>query len=300
MALNVVIAGASGFLGGHLSDELRARGHSVVSLVRRPAHSAHESSWDPYAGIYDRDVVEWADVVVNLAGTPTIGNPHSRTWARNLRQSRVTTTQVLARAIADSERKPAFVAGNAIAWYGDHGDEVVTEASDSRGDSLLTEVTREWQDAAMPAAEAGARVCILRTSPVMHRSGPPLKQLRLLTRVGLGARLGDGRQHMAMISLRDWIGGTAHLVENDVDGPANLCCPRTPTNEEFTDALGRAVHRKAFLVAPSAAIRVGAGPLAPEALGSINLRPVVLEESGYAFRDRTVDEVIRAGLSGQR
>ena len=192
MALNVVIAGASGFLGGHLSDELRARGHSVVSLVRRPAHSAHESSWDPYAGIYDRDVVEWADVVVNLAGTPTIGNPHSRTWARNLRQSRVTTTQVLARAIADSERKPAFVAGNAIAWYGDHGDEVVTEASDSRGDSLLTEVTREWQDAAMPAAEAGARVCILRTSPVMHRSGPPLKQLRLLTRVGLGARLGDG------------------------------------------------------------------------------------------------------------
>ncbi|GAB6986649.1 TIGR01777 family oxidoreductase [Nocardioides pyridinolyticus] len=300
MPLNVVIAGASGFLGSHLSDELRARDHAVVSLVRRPALSSHESSWDPYAGTYDREILERADVVVNLAGTPTIGNPHSRTWARNLRESRVTTTRVLARAIADSDRKPAFLAGNAIAWYGDHGNAVVTEASDSRGDSLLTEVTREWQDAATPAVEAGARVSVLRTAPVMDRSGAPLKQLALLTRLGLGARLGDGRQHMAMISLRDWVGATAHLVEHDVDGPANLCCPQTPTNQEFTDALARAVHRKSFLVAPSAAIRLGAGPLSPEALGSINLRPAVLEDSGYAFRDRTVDDVIRAGLTGQR
>lgn len=299
MALNVVIAGASGFLGSHLSDELRARGHAVVSLVRRPVHSSHESSWDPYAGTYDRDTIERADVVVNLAGTPTIGNPHSGTWARNLRESRVTTTRVLAGAVADSDRKPAFLAGNAIAWYGDHGSAVVTETSDSRGDSLLTEVTREWQDAAQPAAEAGARVCFLRTAPVMDRSGPPLKQLTLLTKLGLGARLGDGRQYMSMISLRDWVGGTAHLVEHDVAGPANLCCPETPTNKEFTDALARAVHRKAFLVAPTAAIKLGAGPLAPEALGSINLRPAVLENSGYAFRDRTVEDVIRAGLAGQ-
>ena len=298
MSLTIVIAGASGFLGTHLSRELTDRGHDVVALVRRPASSPSESTWDPYAEVYDRDVIERADVVVNLAGTPTIGNPHSRRWARELRESRVTTTRVLARAIAESRRKPAFVAGNAIAWYGDHGEQVVTEESQSSGDSLLTRVTREWQDAADPAAAAGARVCLLRTAPVMDRRSAPLKQLRLLTRLGLGARLGDGRQRMAMISLRDWAGGVAHLVEHEsAAGPFNLCCPQTPTNAEFTQALARATHRKAFLVAPRFAIQAAAGPLAPEALGSINLRPAALEEAGYRFRDRTVDDVLRAALT---
>lgn len=296
MSLNVVIAGASGFLGHHLTDELVGRGHAVVALVRRPTSAPDESSWDPYAGVYDRDVIERADVVVNLAGAPTLGNPHSKTWARELRDSRVTTTRVLADAIAASERKPAFLAGNAIAWYGDHGQQVVTEDSASTGDALMTQVTRDWHDAAVPAADGG-RVCWLRTAPVMDRRSAPLKQLRMLFRLGLGSRLGDGSQRMAMISLRDWTGAVAHLVEHeDVAGPVNLCCPQTPTNAEFTAALARAVERRALLAAPRFAIRLGAGPLAPEALGSLNLRPAVLEAAGYRFRDRTVDEVIRAGL----
>jgi uncharacterized protein len=270
----------------------------VVARTRRPTSAPDESSWDPYAGVYDRAVIESADAVVNLAGAPTIGNPHSKRWARELVRSRVTTTRVLAEAIASSERRPAFVAGNAIAWYGDHGDEVVTEASDSRGDSLMTGLTREWQDATIPAADAGARVCVLRTSPVMDRTAAPLKQLRLLFRAGLGGRLGSGQQRMAMISLRDWVGAATYLVEHDeVSGPVNLCCPVTPTNAEFTEALARAVGRRALLPAPAAAIRVAAGPVAGEVLGSINLRPAVLEEAGYSFRDRTVHEVVRAGLA---
>jgi uncharacterized protein len=296
--LNVVIAGASGFLGSNLKEELVGRGHSVVALVRRPASTPDESSWDPYTGVYDRDTIERADVVVNLAGSPTIGNPHSGTWARNLRNSRVTTTRVLAEAIATSAGKPAYLAGNAIAWYGDHGSEVVTEASSSVGSSLLTEVTREWQSVTLPAVEAGARVCLLRTAPVMDRRAAPLTQLRLLTMAGLGARLGSGQQHMAMISLRDWVGGVAHVAEDaDLVGPVNLCSPETPTNAEFTAALARAVHRRAFLAVPEFAIRLAADRLAPEALGSLNLRPVVLEDSGYRFRDRTVDEIVRTGLS---
>ncbi|GAA4714956.1 TIGR01777 family oxidoreductase [Nocardioides conyzicola] len=297
-ARTVVIGGASGFLGRHLGAELVERGHAVIALTRRPTSSPDESSWDPYAGVYERDVIERADVVVNLAGTPTIGNVHSRTWARQLRESRVTTTRVLADAIASSERRPAYLAGNAIAWYGDHGDEVVTEASDSRGDSLMTTVCRDWQEAAGPAVEAGARVCFLRTSPVMDGSGAPFKQLRLLTKLGLGARLGDGRQRMAMISLRDWVGAAIHLVEHDaVSGPVNLCSPETPTNVEFTQALAQALDRKALLVAPGFAVKAGAGPVAGEVLGSINLRPTVLEDSGYSFRDRTVHEVVRAALA---
>jgi len=297
-ARTVVIAGASGFLGRHLSERLVERGHAVIALTRRPTSAPDESSWDPYAGVYERDVIERADVVVNLAGAPTIGNPHSRRWARELRESRLTTTRLLAEAVADSTRRPAYLAGNAIAWYGDHGDEVVTEASDSRGDSMMTSLCRDWQAAADPAIEAGARVCFLRTAPVMDRSAAPLKQLRLLTKLGLGARLSSGRQRMAMISLRDWVGGAVHLVEHDeVSGPVNLCCPTTPTNAEFTDALARTLDRKALLVAPGFAVKVGAGPVAGEVLGSIDLRPAVLEESGYSFSDRTVHEVVRAGLA---
>jgi uncharacterized protein (TIGR01777 family) len=294
----IAIAGASGFLGTHLTEELIGRGHAVVALVRRPTSAPDESTWDPYAGVYDRDLVERADVVVNLAGSPTVGNPHSDRWARELRESRVTTTRVLAGAIAGSGRKPAFLAGNAVAWYGDHGDEVITEESDSRGHNLLTEVTREWQDATEPARAAGARVCVLRTAVVMDRRVAPLKQLRPLFKAGLGARLGDGSQRMAMISLRDWVGAVARLAEDDtVSGPVNLCCPQTPTNAEFTDALARALDRKARLPVPRLAIELGAGRMAPEVLGSLNLRPVVLERAGYGFRDRTVHEVVRAGLA---
>ena len=294
----VVIGGASGFLGRHLTQGLVERGHAVVALTRRPSSAPDESSWDPYAGVYDRDVIERADVVVNLAGSPTLGNPHSSRWARQLRESRVTTTRLLAQAIASSERRPAYLAGNAIAWYGEHGDEVVTEGSESRGDSFMTWVTREWQDATLEAVDAHSRVCVLRTAPVMDASAAPLRQLRLLFKAGLGGRIGSGKQRMPMISLRDWVGGVVHLVEHeDVSGPVNLCCPQTPTNAEFTEALARALNRPAVLPAPAAAVRLGAGRVAGEVLGSINLRPAVLEGAGYSFRDRTVHEVVRTALA---
>jgi uncharacterized protein len=304
----ILVAGASGFLGTHLRESLTARGHTVTALVRRPARGAGESTWDPYAGTYDRAAVAAADVVVNLAGTPTLGNPHSATWRRNLLESRVTTTRVLAEAIASSvaegerERPPAFLAGNGISYYGDHrevGDPVLDESADSRGDALLTVVTREWQAATEAATEAGARVCVLRTAPVMDRRSAPLKQLRLLTLAGLGARLGDGRQHMAMISLRDWVGAVVHLAEHpDASGPFNLCCPDTPTNAEFTKALAAQLHRPAIAVVPSFALRLGAGQMAPELLGSLDVVPAALAEAGYRFRDHDVDDVVAAALAG--
>jgi uncharacterized protein len=294
----VLLAGAAGFLGTHLREALLGRGHAVTSLTRAPARGSDQSTWDPYAGTLDPAVVEAADVVVNLAGSPTLGNPHSAKWARELRESRVTTTRVLAEAIAASDRRPAFLAGNGISFYGDHGDQVLDESADSRGDALLTSVTREWQAAAEPAAQAGARLCVLRTSPVMDRRSAPLKQLRLLFRAGLGGRLGDGRQHMPMISLRDWVGATVHLAEHqDASGPVNLCCPQTPTNAEFTKALAGQLHRPSFATAPRFALKAGAGRMAPEFLGSLNVVPAALEASGYEFQDHDVVEVLRAGLS---
>ena len=296
--MQVVIAGASGFLGSALTDVLVERGHSVVALVRRSASSPDESSWDPYAGSYDREVIDAADVVVNLAGSPTAGNPHSAKWARELRESRVTTTATLATAIAGSEKKPAFLAGNGISFYGDRGDEVLTEDSDSRGDALLTTVTRDWQAAADPAVEAGARVCILRTSPVMDRRSEPLKQLRVLFKLGLGGKLGSGHNYMPMLSLRDWVGGVVHLAEDDsVSGPVNLICPQPPTNAEFTAELAAQLSRPSFAKVPGALIKVGAGRMADEILGSVNARPAALEAAGYRFQDRDVAAVLRTGLS---
>ena len=299
--MQILLAGSSGFLGTALSDALVARGHAVTALVRKPTAAPDESTWDPYAGTFDRAVIEAADVVVNLAGSPTAGNPHSAKWARELRESRVTTTRVLADAIAASDRKPAFLAGNGISYYGDRGAEVLTEESDSRGDALLTSVTRDWQAAAQPAVEAGARVCILRTSPVMDRESEPLKQLRLLFKLGLGGKLGPGDNYMPMLSLRDWVGGVVHLAEHDsVSGPVNLICPKPPTNAEFTEELARQLSRPSFARVPKALIKVGAGRMADEILGSVNARPAVLEASGYTFQDRNVAEVLRAGLSAQR
>jgi uncharacterized protein (TIGR01777 family) len=296
-SLSIVLAGGSGFLGTHLREELVRRGHTVTSLVRREPAGGSESRWDPYAGVLDQSLVSAADVVVNLAGSPTAGNPHSRKWARELRESRITTTRVLATAVAAAERPPAFLAGNGISYYGDHGDQVLTEASDSRGHALLTQVTREWQEAADPAVAAGARVCVLRTAPVMDRRSAPLQQLRLLFKAGLGARLGDGRQHMAMISLRDWVGGVVHLAEHPTAaGPFNLCCAQTPTNGEFTQALARAVRRPAFVFVPKPLLSLAGGEMAPEILGSLNVRPAALEESGYEVRDRDVHAVLASAL----
>ena len=298
MSLTVVMAGSSGFLGTHLRAELGRRGHEITALVRRPPKGPNESTWDPYSGEVDRDLIASADVVINLAGAPTIGNPHSKKWSTALYESRIKTTETLAEAIAAAPAPPYFVAGNAVAWYGDHGPAELTEAADTRGHSLMTGLCRDWQAAAQPAVDAGARVCVLRTSPVMDRRSEPLKQLRLLFKAGLGGKLGPGTNYMPIISLRDWVGGVVHLAEqDDVAGPVNLVCPRPPTNAEFTEELARQLSRPAFARVPKALIKVGAGRMADEILGSVNARPAVLQASGYSFQDRNVAEILRAGLA---
>jgi uncharacterized protein len=296
--MRYLIAGASGFLGSQLRAALLADGHQVTSLVRRAPESG-EARWDPHSGDLDPGVVEQSDVVVNLAGSPTLGNPHSRRWADELRTSRVTTTRVLAEAIAASSRKPAFLAGNGISFYGDHGAEPVTETTQSRGEAFLTAVTIAWQQAAQPAVDAGARVCVLRTAPVMDRRSAPLRLQLLLFRAGLGGRLGSGRQYTPIISLRDWIGAVTFLGRtDDVAGPVNVCCPETPTNAEFTAALGRLLGRPTVLRVPAAVLRPAAGRMAPELLGSVRSVPAVLTEAGFRFADHGATEVLRSATTG--
>ena len=293
----LLVAGASGFLGRHLVEGLRANGDEVRSLVRSAPSAPDQVRWDPAHGSLDPTALDGVDVVVNVAGSPTLGNPHSKTWARNMLESRVSTTRTLADAIAAHPGKPAFLAQNGVGWYGDHGPEVITEASGTRGDAFMTNVSREWQSAATPAVDAGARVCVLRTVPVYDRTAPPLKQQLLMFQLGLGAQLGDGRQFFPVISLRDWVAAVVHVGHDpSLSGPVNVCAPRTPTNAEFTQALARAVHRKAFLRVPAFVIKPGAGRMANEVLGSLNVVPEVLDKSGFRFRDEDVDDVLAEGL----
>ncbi len=298
--MRFLIAGSSGFLGTRLRERLTDQGHDVTSLVRRPAGSG-EVTWDPYRAPLDPKVVVEHDVVVNLAGSPTAGNVHSSSWARQLRESRVTTTRVLAEAIAAAGHQPTFLAGNGIGYYGDHGDERLTEQSGSVGDALLTRVTREWEAATDAARTAGARVCVLRTSPVMDRRSQPLKALRLLFKAGLGGPLGDGSQFMPMISARDWVAALMHLAENDgIDGPVNLVCEKSPTNGEFTRELARLVHRPAPFKVPAFVLRPAAGQMSNELLGSVNAAPARLLGSGFSFSDPDVGAVLREGLNPTR
>lgn len=295
--MRILIAGASGFLGSRLRDSLARAGHDVTTLVRREPGTG-QARWDPYAGELDPELVETTDAVINLAGSPTLGNPHSKKWATELLESRVTTTRVLAEAIAASAHRPAFLAGNGISYYGSRGDEVLTEEADSRGDALLTEVTRQWQAAAEPAVKAGARVVFLRTSPVLDQDSPPLKQLRLLFKAGLGGKLASGDQYFPIISLRDWVAAVTYAAEHDdLSGPVNLVCPEVPTNAEFTKALAEQVKRPAFFPVPGAVLKVAAGPMAPELLGSVRAVPEVLAESGFRFADRDVKDVLAAALT---
>jgi uncharacterized protein (TIGR01777 family) len=269
----------------------------VTGLTRRPDPGPGEVTWDPYAGSLDQGVVEAADVVVNLAGSRLFGIPQTQKWQRALHDSRVVTTRVLAEAIARADRPPAFLANNATAYYGDHGEEVVTEASESHGDAFMTRVTRDWQAAADPAVEAGARVCVLRTAPVLARGGDTMRILTPLFRLGLGTRLGDGGQRFPVVSMRDFVGAATLLLEHDTaSGPFNVCCPETPTNAEFTEAFARTVHRPAFLAVPRRVLALGAGPAAPELLRSMDLRPAALLELGYRFEDPDAAAVMASAL----
>jgi uncharacterized protein len=296
--MRIVMAGASGLLGTALGERFRRDGHHVVRLVRRPTTSPHESQWDPDAGTVDRAVIESADVVVNTAGVSLVGNVHSKKWAREVRDSRVRTTTVLAEAIAAGGGRAAYLVSNGIAYYGDQGSEIVTEDSPSVGNGFLTKVTREWQSATEPAAAAGARVCVLRTSPVATKTNPLYRMQLPLFKLGLGTRMGSGKQYSPLISLRDWIGAVAYLADHPTaSGPFNLCCPQTPTNAEFTSTLAAALNRRAFLVAPAPILRIAAGPMAPEVLNSINLRPAALVRAGYVFRDSDVRQVLDTMLS---
>jgi uncharacterized protein len=292
-----VIAGSSGFLGTALRDGLARAGHDVVRLMRGDSPSPHDSRWDPYAGQVDLDVVGSADVVVNIAGAP-LARPWTAAHRTAIRESRVRTTATLAQAISAVAARPAFLAQSAIAYYGsDRGDTVLDETAPPAGGGFLHEVVQDWEAATQRAEDAGARVCHLRTGIVLDRRGGPLPLMLPVFRLGLGGPLGSGEQYFSVTSLRDWVDAVVFLGTHEAaSGAYNLTAPQPPTNAEFTAALGRAVHRPTRLRVPEPVLRTALREASGELLGSLRVVPARLPEAGYTFRDRTVDDVVAAGL----
>lgn len=293
--MRVVIGGASGFLGAPLVVHLRQRGHDVTALVRRTA-GPDESWWKPSEGLIDQTLIDEADAVINLSGSPISQWPRTPARKREILSSRLDATSTLARAIAAAPTPPAFLSGSAIGWYGtDRGDEELTEGT-APGPGFLAEVAQRWEEAAGPAVDAGARVAWLRTGIVMDRSGGALKLMLLPFRLGLGARLGDGHQYFSTISRRDWIAAVTHVLEGDLSGPVNLAIPDDVTNRDFTRTLATTVHRPAVLAAPAFAIRLALGGLADDLLGSLRVRPQTLMDDKFSFADPGIDRVLRTAL----
>jgi uncharacterized protein (TIGR01777 family) len=294
--VKIVVGGASGFLGRPLVDHLRSRGHEVVRLVRRAESEQDTSAWDPQAGAVDQTLVDSADVVVNLSGEPISHWPPTKKWQEAVLSSRLGATSTLATAIARSPEPAALLSASGMSAYGaDRGDEILTEAG-SPGTGFLADVVHAWEAAAKSASDAGSRVCLLRTTLVLHRSGGLLKPQLPAFKLGLGAQLGTGRQYMSLISRQDWVRAVTFLAESDVSGPVNLGMPGDATNAEFSDALAAAFGRKRRLSAPKFAMELAAGPVADDLLGSLRVKPQALLDAGFTFDHPDLASVVDAAL----
>jgi uncharacterized protein (TIGR01777 family) len=289
----VAIAGSSGLIGSALVTALRTADHRVLRIVRRAPANANELHWDPDGGEFDIGALRGVDAVVNLCGINIGQRRWSGAFKQNLRDSRITPTEVLATAVADAG-VDVLVNASAVGYYGDTKDRVVDETS-SPGTGFLARLCQDWEAVTGPARDAGTRVVLARTGVVLAASGGALRQLRPLFSVGLGARLGNGRQYMSWISLEDQVRALRFAIDDDrLSGPVNLTGPAPVTNAEFTAALGRAVNRSTPLMMPGFAVRAALGEFAEETLLSGQRAiPAALERAGFEFEHKTVGEALR-------
>lgn len=291
----IAVTGASGLIGTALVRSLRADGHHVSRLVRRPARTADEIEWDPARLYVDAAGLVGVDAVVHLAGAGVGERRWSEAYKKEIRDSRVLGTRAIAEALASLADPPkVLVCGTALGYYGDTGSRAVDESAPA-GEGFLPSVCVEWEAAAVPAEEAGIRVAYARTGLVVAAEGGAWGRLFPVFRAGVGGRMGDGRQYWSFISLHDEVAALRHLIDTDsVAGPVNLTAPEPVTNREVTAAMGRVLRRPTLLTVPAPALRLALGEFAVDVLGSQRVLPGRLLESGFDFAFPTIDESIRA------
>lgn len=299
--MKIAITGASGLIGSALVPHLRSQGNEVVRLVRRPTTAPDEVTWDPAAGTFDLAGLQGTEAVVHLAGAGVGDHRWTDEYKRQILDSRVDGTRTIVDAITHLDVAPkVLISGSAIGWYGETGDRRVNE-TDPAGTGFLADVVRAWEATADPAEQAGIRVVHARTGLVVAKEGGAWARMFPLFKLGLGGKLGSGRQYWSWISLRDEVRAIDYLIANEsVTGPVNLTAPNPATNAEVTAAMGQVLGRLTLLPAPAFALKAVLGEFSTEVLGSARVIPAVLERAGFTWDDTTIASAIRTALESAK
>jgi uncharacterized protein (TIGR01777 family) len=295
--MRFAVTGASGLIGSALVPALRDADHDVLRLVRRPPQGNDEVPWDPAAGTIDEARLAGVDAIVHLAGF-NLGTRWTATRKRRILDSRVTGTRLVAEAAARlSPRPEALVCASAIGFYGERGDEILTETA-PRGDGFLADIVDAWEAAADPARDAGIRVVSLRHGLVLSRSGGALGRLLLPFRLGLGGPVGSGRQWWSWVTMDDVVRAYLWALECPIAGPLNVTAPEPVTNRAFVKALGRALQRPVFAPFPAFAVRAILGEMGEELLlTSQRVLPTGLIADGFSFDHPSLDAALTSVLA---
>lgn len=292
----VCVTGASGLLGRALCAALAQSG-AVVSRYSRSARPGF-AKWDPVSGEMDTEPLANADAVINLAGEDMAGARWSQARKSLLRESRVASTQLLARKLAELPQPPkVLISASAVGFYGHRGPDAVSEQSPA-GTGFLPELCQAWEAATQPAAQRGMRVALLRFGIVLSADGGALARMLPVFKLGLGGRLGSGSQFMPWIALADAVSVIRFAIgAKDLSGPVNTVAPEATTNEEFTETLGRTLHRPTLLAVPQFALKTMLGELSQMLLEGANVRPRVLEQAGFRFDYPRLEDALEALLA---
>jgi len=294
--MKILMSGSHGLVGKALTKSLTNDGHEVVRLVRHNRSlGALEVEWDPNQGRIDAEHLEGHDVVVHLAGESIVGGRWTDQKKRAIRDSRVNGTRLLSESLARLSRPPSlFLSASAIGYYGDRGDELLTEAS-APGNDFLANVCVEWEKATRPAVEKGIRTIHARFGIILDAEGGALAKMLTPFRMGIGGRIGDGKQWMSWVALDDVVNGLRFLMEEpSTRGPVNFVAPNPVTNAEFTKTLGRALSRPTLFPVPVFAARLAFGEMADALLlSSQKVEPSVLKTKAYQFRWPTLGPALR-------
>ena len=275
----LAITGASGLIGSALFGHFKSRGYSVVKLVRRKPKTNEEVEWNPQTGFIDIAGLAGVDAIVHLAGAGVGDKRWSAAYRSEILNSRLLGTTTIAKAVTELKPK-VFISASAIGYYGETGSRAVTE-TDRPGNDFLATVCREWENAANTVGDV--RTVKLRTGLVLDPTAGALGRMLPLFKFGLGGRLGNGKQYWSWITLHDQIRAIEFLLKEKISGPVNLTAPNPVTNQEFTAALARALHRPALFPAPKFALKLVIGGFSTEILGSKRVLPKVLQDNGFEF-----------------
>jgi uncharacterized protein (TIGR01777 family) len=275
----IAVTGSTGLIGSALVGHLKAEGHTVQRLVRRPALTPEEVTWDPKKGTVDLAALEGVDAIIHLAGANVGDKRWSKKYRAEILNSRLLGTTTIATAV--NTLKPSlFICASAMGYYGETGNRAVIE-SDRPGNDFLATVCKEWEGAADLVRDV--RTVKLRTGLVLDPADGALGKMLPLFRFGLGGKLGSGKQWWSWITLHDVIRAITFAIESDISGPINLTSPNPATNQEFTAALARALRRPALLPVPGFALKIALGGFSAEILGSKKVLPQALTDAGFTF-----------------